>query len=58
MNLGVSRKEVIQVISEIGQADYYPQAENYYYLMIWEDRLSNLKRHIWLIKYQVMTVEK
>ena len=28
-NLGMSSKEVIQVISDIGQASYYVQAENH-----------------------------
>ena len=31
VNLGVSRKEVIQVISDKVQAGYYLQADNYYY---------------------------
>ena len=43
-NLGMSRKEVIQVISEIGQAKSFVQAENHLYYLIWAKRLTHLKR--------------
>ena len=42
-NLGMSRKEVIQVISELGQAKYFVQAENHFDYLIREKRLAHLK---------------
>ena len=54
-NLGMSRNEVIQVISDIGQANSYVQEENHLYYLIWEKRLPNLRRHGRVIKYQATT---
>ena len=44
VNLGMSRKEVIQVISELGQAKSFVQAENHLDYLIWAKRLTHLKR--------------
>ena len=43
-NLGVSRKEVIQVISYIGQAKSFFQTENHLEYLIWAEWLTHLKR--------------
>ena len=43
-NLGVSRKELIQVISELGQATLFVQSENHLDYRIWSNRLTHLKR--------------
>ena len=43
-NIGMSRKEVIQFISELVQAKSFVQAENQLDYRIWEKRLSRLKR--------------
>ena len=43
-NLGMSRKEVIHVISELGQAKSFFRAENHLYYLIWAKRLTSLKR--------------
>ena len=43
-NLGMSRKEVIQVISELGQAKSFVQAENRLDYLIQAKRLTHLKR--------------
>ena len=56
-NLGMSRRELLQTISDIGKASYYVQAGNHFYYIIREERLPNLKRHEQVIKYQVMTKE-
>ena len=56
-NLGMSRREVIHTISDIGQASYYVQAENHLYYLIWENQLANLKRHRRVIKSQSKTME-
>ena len=45
-------KEVIKVISDIGKVVSYHQANNNYYYLISEERLPNLKRHVWVIEYQ------
>ena len=42
-NLGISSKDVIQVISDIGQAKSFVQAENYLDCLIREKRLTPLK---------------
>ena len=34
-NLGMSRREVIQTISDIGQTKSYVQADNQFYYLIW-----------------------
>ena len=43
-NLGMSRKEVIQVISELGQAKLFVQAVNHLDYLIRKKRLKHLKR--------------
>ena len=42
-NLGILRKEVIEVISELGQAKYFVQAENHLDYLIRAKRLTHLK---------------
>ena len=42
-NLGMSRKELIQVISELGQAKLFVQAENHLDYLIRVKRLTRLK---------------
>ena len=42
-NFGMSRREVIQVISELGQAKLFVQTENYLDCLIREKRLTHLK---------------
>ena len=42
-NLGVSRKEVIQVISELGQTKAFSQADHHLDYLILEKRLTHLK---------------
>ena len=44
-NLGMSSKEVIQVISDIGQKSFYVKAENHLYYLIQENMLQNMKEH-------------
>ena len=51
INLDISTKEMIQVISDIGQTDSYVQAENHYVYLILEERLPNPNRHGRVIKY-------
>ena len=48
-NTGMGRKEIIQVISDVGQADYYIKSENHVDYLIQEGRLPNLKRGGWVI---------
>ena len=55
--LGMSRKEVIQGMSYMGQSSSYVQADNHLDHLIWEKRLPNLKRHGRLIKYQATNME-
>ena len=57
-NLGVSRRKVIQKISDIGQVSYYDQAENHLYNPIQEKRLTNMKRRGRVIKAQATTTEQ
>ena len=56
--LGISRREVIQTISDIGQAYYYVQSENHLYYIIWERRLTNMKSYGQVTKYQAAPTEK
>ena len=49
-DLGMSRREVIQTISDIGQASSYFQSENHLDCLIWGKQLPNLKRHGRVIK--------
>ena len=55
--LGISRREVIQTISDIGQASSFVQAENHLDCLIQEKRLPNLKRRGQMIKDQAMITE-
>ena len=57
-NLGISRQEVIHMISDIGQASSYVQAENQLDYFIREKRLPNLKRHGRVIKSQATIKER
>ena len=43
-NLGMSRKYVMQVISEIGQEKSFVQAENHLDYLMWVNRLTHLNR--------------
>ena len=43
-NLGMSRKEATQVISELGQAKLFAQAENHLDYLISAKRKTHLKR--------------
>ena len=56
-NPWMSRKEVIQVISEIGQAKLFVQEENHLYCLIWEKRLTHLKRLGRVVAAQETTTE-
>ena len=56
-NLGISRMEAIQTISDIVQACSCVQSENHLYCLIREKRLPNLKRHGRVIKYQATNME-
>ena len=47
--LGIPIKEVLKVISDIGQDNCYVQADN------WEEGLPNLKRNGHSIKFQTIT---
>ena len=57
-DVGMPRKEAIQIISDRGQANYYVQAENNLDCLILEKWLSNLKRHGRVIQAQEMIKEK
>ena len=46
------------MISDIGQASYYVQAENHLDCLIWKKRLPNLKSRGRVIKYQATTTEQ
>ena len=58
VNIGMSRKEVIQVISDIVQVYSYFWADNHYYYLIWEEHLPNLKSNRRVIKSQEVTTEQ
>ena len=57
-NLEMSSKEVIQVISELGQANLIAQEENHLDFIIWERRLTHLKRFGQVVKYKATTTER
>ena len=57
-NLGMSSREVIQMISDIEQESSYVQAENHMDYLIRENWLPNLKRHGRVIEAQAMTTER
>ena len=54
-NLGVTRREVIQTISDIGQASSFVQDVNHLDYLIWYNCLPNMERHGRVIKYQATT---
>ena len=56
-NLGVSRKEVIQIISDLGQAKSFVQAENYLDYLIRVKRLTHMKRLGRVVTDQATTTE-
>ena len=56
-NLGVSRKEVIQVISDLGQVKFFVQAENHLDYLIRAKRLTHLKRLGGVVASQTTTLE-
>ena len=56
-SLGMSRKEVIQVILELGQAKSFVQADNHLDYLIWANRLIHLKRLGRVVSAQEMTTE-
>ena len=57
-NLGMSRKEVIQVISELGQAKLFVQAENHLDYLIRAKRMTRLKRLGRVVSSQATTTER
>ena len=57
-NLGMSRKEVIQVISDIGQEKFFVQAYNHLVYLILVKRLTHFKRLGRVGKYQTTTIER
>ena len=57
-NIGMSRKEVILVISDIGQKKSYAQADNHLDYLIWGKRLPNMKRHGLLMQAQSKTMKR
>ena len=56
-NLGMSRKEVIQVVSELGQEKSFVQAENKLDYLIRGKRLTHLKSLGRVVSDQKMTTE-
>ena len=56
-NLGMSRKEVKQVISDLDQENLFVQAENHLDYHIRAKRLTNLKMHGQVFAYQETTTE-
>ena len=57
-NLGMSRKEVIQVISELGQSKLFVQADNHLEYLIRAKRLAHLKRLGRVVSAQATTTER
>ena len=57
-NLWVSRKAVIQVISDLGQAKSFVQADNHLYYLIQVKRLTHLKRLGRVVAAQATTTEQ
>ena len=58
VNLGMSRKELIQVISELDQAKSFVKAENHLDYLIRAKRLTHLKRLGRVVSYQATTTER
>ena len=57
-NLGMPRKEVIQVTSELGQGKSFVQSENHLDYLILEKRLTHLKRLGRVVSAQATTTER
>ena len=57
-NLGMSRKELIQVISDLSQAQPFVQADNHLDYLIRAKRLTHLKRLGRVLSAQATTTEK
>ena len=55
---GMSRKEVIQVISGIVRESFYVQAENHLDYLTRGNQLSNMKRLCWVTKTQARNIER
>ena len=55
-NIGISRKEVIQVISDLGQSKSFVQAENHLDYLIWAKRLTHFSGRV--ITAQPTTAKK
>ena len=52
---GMVMKEVIQILSDIGQANYYVQEDNHLDCLTRENRLPNMKRHRQVFQAQAKT---
>ena len=57
-NLGMSRREAIQAILDTVQASSYAQEKNHLDYLIWENRLTNMKRCGRVIKSQSTNTER
>ena len=57
-NLGMSSREVIEVISELAQAKLFVQTDNHLDYLIWVKRLTHLKRLGWLVASQATTTKQ
>ena len=57
-NLGMSRKELIQVISDLSQAKLFIQADNHLEYLIREKRLTHLKRLGRVVAAQAKNTER
>ena len=57
-NLGISSKEVIQFISELGQKKSFIQADNHLDCLIWVKRLTHFKRLGRVVSSQATTTER
>ena len=55
-NLSMSRKEVVKVVSEIGQSYSYVQADNHWDYLVLEESLTNIKMHGQVITAQTATL--
>ena len=54
-NLGMLRKEVIQVISDIGQTKSFVQADNQFKYLVRAKWMTCFKRLEWVVKAQATT---
>ena len=57
-NRGMSRKEVIQIISDLGHSKLLVQADNHLDYLIRSKRLTHLKRQGQVVKYQATNAER